>query len=94
MRLLGRDTRGAGRKTLAETPLFSPNAGKNQRKLAGTLFFSYKMWYNRVSILPKEAAIMQLPGWFRALLVLVLLALCVETCWFTVEKHQLANTRR
>lgn len=37
---------------------------------------------------------MQLPGWFRALLVLVLLSLCVETCWYTITVQQLTITRQ
>lgn len=36
---------------------------------------------------------MQLPGWFRALLVLVLLMLCVETCWYAITMQQLTATQ-
>ena len=32
---------------------------------------------------------MQLPGWFRALVVLVLLAVCVTSCWYCVSMETL-----
>lgn len=33
---------------------------------------------------------MQLPGWFRALVVLVLLAVCVTSCWYCISMESLA----
>lgn len=36
---------------------------------------------------------MRLPGWFRVLTVLVLLAVCCTTVWYTISMEQLEAQR-